>query len=700
MKKRLLFVLAIAGIVLLNACEPEKSFENGTGPSAGTLQDDGAGDCLPKTVAGAYVTGIALNGTANYIEVQVDVTTIGSYTIYTDTVNGIYFRATGNFTAAGLNMVTLQGNGTPVAAGIHNFIVSYGTSSCAVAVTTSGTLAVFTLDGAPGGCTSAAPVGTYTAGTALTAANTVTLSVNVTTAGAYNITTVVSNGMTFTGSGTFTTTGSQTIILTGSGTPATAGTTNIPVTAGSSSCSFPVTVGAAAGAATFTMNCATAAVNGTYMVGAALVGTTNTISISVDVATAGTYTITGTINGMTFSASGTFAATGTQTVTLAGSGTPTTAGSNSLTITGGTANCSSVTITVNPAAGGAATYTTSCTTATVNGTYTVGTALTVTNTITLPVNVTTAGTYTITATLNGMTFSASGTFATTGAQNVTLNGTGTPTTAGANAIPVTGGTAGCNVTVTVNPGAGGAATFTVDCSSAALNGYLTKGVPVAAVNTISIDVNVTVAGTYTITTTPTNGIIYSASGTFATTGLQTVTLNGSGTPVNSGDFTIPVASGTTPCSFVITVDPNYGTWTFRVGTTTYSGTFYDAAFDNTVLPAPAILFVGFGDNAPGDLFAIGLGDANGTIVTGETYNCAPPVAGNIGLFAFENVAGTITYDADPVTAAFATNTLVISGITHNTATKTITGVFSGKAILNGTTTLVDITNGQFTVTYP
>ena len=49
--------------------------------------------------------------------------------------------------------------------------------------------------------------GTYQVGTALTAANTVDIMVNVATAGPYNISTTATNGMTFTASGTFAGTG-------------------------------------------------------------------------------------------------------------------------------------------------------------------------------------------------------------------------------------------------------------------------------------------------------------------------------------------------------------------------------------------------------------------------------------------------------------------------------------------------------------
>lgn len=105
--------------------------------------------------------------------------------------------------------------------------------------------AVFSFDGAPGGCVAPVINGTYTAGTALGASNTVELDVTVTTAGTYTITTSTSNGISFTGSGTFASAGPQTVTLSGSGTPTTAGTAAF--TPGSTGCTFTVTIVAGSG---------------------------------------------------------------------------------------------------------------------------------------------------------------------------------------------------------------------------------------------------------------------------------------------------------------------------------------------------------------------------------------------------------------------------------------------------------------------
>ena len=343
--KKLFFYLLALSLVLLNACQKELSNESGNTPSEGSLQSDVSGDCLPKTVNGTYTAGTSLAATVNAIDVQVNVSATGSYTVYTDTVNGYYFSATGIFTSLGTTTVTLRGGGTPFTEGINNFVVNYDSTFCAVAVNVlsagSGGPAVFSLQNTAGTCT-ATVNGTYAPAVALNNnTNTVTLSVNVASIGTYNITTAVTNGMTFAASGSFTTTGVQNITLKGSGVPGTAGSTPIPVTAGTSSCSFTVPVGSAA---TGTLGgtpgaCTPAVIAGTAMLGTPLTNV-NTVQIQATVATAGAYNIkSDTVSGFSFSASGNFSATGVQNVLLIGSGTPTVSGPVNFTVKFGTSTC-------------------------------------------------------------------------------------------------------------------------------------------------------------------------------------------------------------------------------------------------------------------------------------------------------------------------------------------------------------------------
>jgi|GEM_PF-241975 len=104
----------------------------------------------------------------------------------------------------------------------------------------AGGSAQYSFDGGTAACTGAALSGTFTAGTTVTAANSVALSVTVDSIGSWTVTTSTVNGVSFSGSGNFTVTGAQTIVLNASGTPTTAGTYNF--TPGANNCAFSVTV--------------------------------------------------------------------------------------------------------------------------------------------------------------------------------------------------------------------------------------------------------------------------------------------------------------------------------------------------------------------------------------------------------------------------------------------------------------------------
>jgi hypothetical protein len=217
-------------------------FGNGTGGgvAAGTLGAS-SGTCTPVTTAGTYTQGIALTST-NTATVQVNVTTPGTFTIATNTVNGVSFSKSGTFSAAGIQSVILDGAGTPTNSGNQTYAVTFGTSTCNFIINfgVGAAPATGTLGGAPATCTPVTPAGTYTQGAALTAANTITIQVNVTTIGAYSITTNTVNGVTFSKSGTFTTTGVQNVTLVGSGTPTGSGNQSFTVTFGTSTCTFSI----------------------------------------------------------------------------------------------------------------------------------------------------------------------------------------------------------------------------------------------------------------------------------------------------------------------------------------------------------------------------------------------------------------------------------------------------------------------------
>ncbi len=206
-------------------------------------------------------------------------------------------------------------------------------------------------------------------------------------------------------------------------------------------------------------NCLGASISGTYYKDTTIKAS-NYVDVSVKVDSVGLYTVaTDTVNGYYFKATGTFSATGTQTVRLMGGGKPLGTGTNIFTVRyNGTVCEFTITVTGPSAGGGAAAFTINCTGAAPAGSYAVGTALTTSNTVVLNVNVTTAGSWSVTTApaVNGMTFSGTGTFSATGAQTITLNGSGTPAAASTSTFTVTGGTGTCTfpVTVTATPTTG------------------------------------------------------------------------------------------------------------------------------------------------------------------------------------------------------------------------------------------------------
>jgi hypothetical protein len=304
----------------------------------------------------------------------------------------------------------------------------------------SGGTAVYTLVGAGGNCTGPVINGSYVAGNAIRSSNNILLQVDVTTIGTYAVSTNISNGVQFSAAGNFTVTGIQTIKLIGSGIPVSAGTFpyNPPIGLG---CTFFVTFSAPGEqTATFKLegdpgSCSNFVSNGTYASGISLIGN-NTAEVYVNVTSVGAYSInTDTLDGISFSKSGKFTATGIQKVILQGTGTPSYPDNLVFTPSSGNTGCSfGVTVTTPQPP---ATYVlesnldASCTGYSVSGNFYTGTALTSTNTMAVKVTVTVLGNFSIrTNTINGMTFSYTGAFTTLGHQIVVLTGSGTPAASG------------------------------------------------------------------------------------------------------------------------------------------------------------------------------------------------------------------------------------------------------------------------------
>ncbi len=352
-----LLSIAFAATICFIACQKELNFDT-NGISIGTLKKDAAGDCSPSAINGIYTLDSTLKA-ENFIDVNVDVTTVGTYEIKSDTINGFSFKGTGTFGVIGNNVVRLYGSGKPTAAGVSSFTITYGTSICVIDVTVfgpGGSAAVYTLGGAPGSCAGFTPnpAGTYNAGQVLVAANTVLTSVNVTATGTYDLGTDTVNGIYFRATNVFTTPGVQSITLSGYGTPTVSGSFNYHLTNGTTTCTFSITVGGGGPAAAYTLggspgNCTGVTPAGTYAQNTAMTSG-NTVKVDVTVTTPGSYNLLVlAVNGVSFSAAGTFTIIGAQQVTLNASGTPLAAGPFNYVITGAGGTTCTFTITYTAA---------------------------------------------------------------------------------------------------------------------------------------------------------------------------------------------------------------------------------------------------------------------------------------------------------------------------------------------------------------
>lgn len=301
--------------------------------------------------------------------------------------------------------------------------------------------AQFTIEGSPDVCNPVIIAGNYVEGVKADSSDYITLTLDVTMAGVYNITTTAVDGITFSANGNFSDTGRYTVNLYCSGTPASPGNYMVKVP-GTNGCYFTLTINkkkAASYILTSTSgDCSNPIISGQYQQN---IKTTiaDSVVLQVNISAPGTYKIvTNNTNGFSFADSGFFYNTGIQNVTLHASGTPSVQGPVSFDVTADSSQCNFIVL-VDPGLPQAVYVLESamnqnidyCTPQSIQGNYISGTALGASNTVTITVFVQTAGNYSIyTGKLNGISFVATGQFTTTGEQSVVLHGSGTPVASG------------------------------------------------------------------------------------------------------------------------------------------------------------------------------------------------------------------------------------------------------------------------------
>jgi hypothetical protein len=228
-----------------------------------------------------------------------------------------------------------------------------------------------------------------------------------------------------------------------------------------------------------------------------------------------------------------------------------------------------------------------CAPFTVNGSYVKAIALDASNYVDVQVNITQVGNYVIrTNTVNGYYFYDSSSVAILGVNTFRLKAYGTPLAASFDDLTVTFNNSTCSLSNVVTATAGTTtAEFTLAgapnaCAGAAQTNNFFVNVPTFAVShKDTIYVNVTRAGSYTITatTSPANGLSFSKSGNFTTIGPnQQVILEATGTPTTSGaiPYTINTTSPASTCGFNLTVG-GPATFTMICGGVTFAGIYQE-----------------------------------------------------------------------------------------------------------------------------
>jgi hypothetical protein len=342
----------------------------------------------------------------------------------------------------------------------------------------------------------------------------------------------------------------------------------------------------------------------------------------------------------------------------------------------------------------------------VNGSYNKDSLLKPTiNYVDIQVSVSEPGSYFIkTDSINGYSFYAAGFFAVQGLNTIRLIGSGKPLAAGSNMFTVKFDTSVCqfNVTVTgAGGGGGGSNMFTFECpTNPTFFGNYQAGTTTAG-DSVKINVTSPSGGSYSITTTTSNGVTFTGNGILsATSNLQSVTLFATGTPTAGGSFTYTLTSSSTTstCTFIqsyggsaiISTDSIVATIdgvlkTFKIRDS--------ARLDNTTLAGYAGIAIYGESNFTGDeKFGLAVAKSGTTLSTG-TYTVNQFPLAFVGA-SYKNPVGNYIAKSDTnIPPAQQTPGFSI----------TISSLFSGRVLDNGGMGpgFKTVANGIFSVTiYP
>lgn len=330
--------------------------------------------------------------------------------------------------------------------------------------------------------------------------------------------------------------------------------------------------------------------------------------------------------------------------------------------------------------------------------------------ITIEVNFSSPGAYNIyTDTANGFSFQGIGITDSSGLQIIKLKAAGKPLVSQLTNFTVNMGTSHCMFTVSVTDTAVVIkyAVFTLasdggTCANADVQGTYTAGTELDAFNLVSLDVDVAFPGSYSITAGPVNGMTFSAKSNFTSTGRQTVTLKGSGTPVTVEIDSIPVNAGGTVCRFAVQVEAGTGetdggtiadkdnAWSFNHGRAFTEGSIDLAIVNANPLGSGSLLALTGRNLQNGDsalsIFLL----LPGSTITPGTYKTNQ---GNTTLFSLNNTStGDPIYTSNNTTPDAVITVIIVS---YDASSKIITGTFSGNVMNEAGGGKVAVTNGKF-----
>ena len=224
-------------------------------------------NCATIKVLGNYVATTILD-TTNKIILDVVATQSGPYNFTSNIINGVSFAASGFFPAAGNFKITMlpTSSSVPLNASLPGSQSVYdiigATNNCNFSVIYEAAPAAYTV-----ACNNIVVSGNYIATFQLNNSNKITLSINVTSIGSYNIRTNTLNGVAFGATGNFSTIGNYLIDLfplPNNNIPTNSMLANYTLSSASNNCSFGVNFAPPPLFATYFVSCNNIAVSGVY----------------------------------------------------------------------------------------------------------------------------------------------------------------------------------------------------------------------------------------------------------------------------------------------------------------------------------------------------------------------------------------------------------------------------------------------------